>query len=208
MKPNQRGAFITIEGGEGTGKSTLTSALREALPEGTIFTREPGGSAGAEAIRELLVTGEPGRWDAETETLLLNAARRDHTIRVIEPALAEGRMVICDRYVDSTRAYQTTRGVSRALIDKLHEEVIGLEPALTLILDAPAEIGLSRAGARGGDERFERMGLEFHSSLREALLDIAASEPERCVVIDATASPETILETALSAINKRFDPAS
>jgi len=174
MKHAQRGRFITVEGGEGTGKSTLIQGLREALPPETLFTREPGGSEGAEEIRALLVTGEAGRWDATAETLLLNAGRRDHVIRVIEPAMRKGCDVICDRFVDSTR--------------------------LTFVLDAPAQIGLERASARGGAERFESMGLEFHAAVREAFLDIAASEPKRCSVIDARMTEQEVLSEAISPI--------
>lgn len=195
-----RGRFITIEGGEGTGKTTLISALRERLPDTTRFTREPGGSEGAEAIRALLVTGDAARWDAMTELLLLNAARRDHVMRVVEPALDTGQDVVCDRYLDSTRAYQGLRGVARCTIDDLHDQCVCLNPNLTLILDAPAETGLARAAERGGDARFESMGLDYHNSLREAFLDIAASEPERCRVIDATKSPAEVLASALAAL--------
>ena len=205
MKHAQRGRFITVEGGEGTGKSTLIQGLREALPPETLFTREPGGSEGAEEIRALLVTGEAGRWDATAETLLLNAGRRDHVIRVIEPAMRKGCDVICDRFVDSTRVYQGQRGVSRDSIDRLHEEFVGLDPSLTFVLDAPAQIGLERASARGGAERFESMGLEFHAAVREAFLDIAASEPKRCSVIDARMTEQEVLSEAISLIAARLN---
>lgn len=201
MKRGARGRFITIEGGEGTGKSTLIAALKDDPRfAGAIITREPGGSPGAEDIRALLVTGEPGRWDAQTELLLLNAARRDHAVRTIEPALLAGKTVLCDRYLDSTRVYQGARGVSRDMIDGLHDSAVGLMPERTLILDAPAETGLARAQARQGPDRFERMGLEFHTMLREGFLDIAQSEPNRCAVIDATGTPEAVLAAALAAL--------
>jgi len=196
--------FITIEGGEGTGKSTLIRGLVETLTakgRDVIQTREPGGSLGAEDIRSLLVTGDADRWDAMTELLLVNAARRDHVERVIRPAIARGSTVLCDRYVDSTRCYQGMRGVPRALIDSLHEGAIGLNPSVTLILDIPPEKGLARAADRGGDARFESMGLDYHTSLRKAFLAIAKSEPERCTVIDAMQSKEDVLTSALAALD-------
>lgn len=196
-------SFITIEGGEGTGKSTLIKGLARALSadgHDLVQTREPGGSPGAEEIRALLVTGEADRWDAMTELLLMTAARRDHVERVIRPALARGATVLCDRYVDSTRAYQGMRGVSRALIDRLHRDSIGLDPNRTLVLDLPAETGLARAEERGGAARFEGMGLDYHRRLREAFLEIAHAEPSRCMVIDAARTPEAVLSDALSAL--------
>ncbi len=196
-----RGRFITIEGGEGTGKSTLVAGLREAPAfADALFTREPGGSPGAEEIRALLVTGEPDRWDAMTELLLLNAARRDHVRCTVEPALAAGRDVICDRYLDSTRAYQGARGVDPTLIDLLHAQTIGLSPDATLLLDAPAEIGLARAASRAGPDRFEKMGTALHETLRQSFLAQASAEPERFTVIDATRTPGDILAAALAAL--------
>ncbi len=196
-----RGRFITIEGGEGTGKSTLVSGLRAASTfADALFTREPGGSPGAEEIRALLVTGEPDRWDAMTELLLLNAARRDHVRCTVEPALAAGRDVICDRYLDSTRAYQGARGVDPTLIDLLHARTIGLSPDATLLLDAPAEIGLSRAASRAGPDRFERMGTALHETLRQSFLMQAKAEPDRFTIIDATQTPDAILAAALVAL--------
>ena len=196
-----RGRFITIEGGEGTGKSTLVSGLRAAPAfSGALFTREPGGSPGAEEIRALLVSGDPDRWDAVTELLLLNAARRDHVRRTIEPALQAGRAVICDRYVDSTRAYQGMRGVAPALIDTMHVQTVGLLPDRTLLLDAPAATGLERAADRRGPDRFERMGLDFHERLRGAFHAIAAADPDRVTIIDATLPPADVLAAALEAL--------
>jgi len=197
-------SFITIEGGEGTGKSTLIRGLAEALMSkgrDVVQTREPGGSPGAEDIRALLVTGKADRWDAMTELLLVNAARRDHVERVIRPALARGATVLCDRYVDSTRCYQGMRGVPRALIDSLHEGAIALNPDTTLILDVPPEQGLVRAADRGGDARFESMGLEYHTQLRDAFLAIAKAEPDRCTIIEGTQSKESVLTAALNALN-------
>jgi len=198
-------SFITIEGGEGTGKSTLISGLAEALStQGieVIQTREPGGSAGAEDIRALLVSGDAERWDAMTELLLVNAARRDHVERVIRPALAQGATVLCDRYIDSTRAYQGMRGAPRSLINSIHEQAIGADPNITLILDAPPEQGLARAAERGGDARFESMGLAYHTKLREAFVGIAEAEPERCSIIDSTQSKEAVLASALAILNR------
>lgn len=195
--------FITIEGGEGTGKSTLIKALAAALvPYGydVVTTREPGGSDGAEEIRNLLVTGGTDRWDAMTELLLVNAARRDHAERVIRPALARNALVLCDRYIDSTRCYQGSRGVPRALIDRLHTDTIGLDPDLTFILDMPPEGGLARAGARGGDARFESMGLAYHTALRNAFRGIAEAEPDRCVLINASQPEQVVLAVALAAV--------
>ncbi len=200
-----RGRFITIEGGEGTGKSTLITGLR-ARPAlaNAVFTREPGGSAGAEEIRGLLVTGEPDRWDAVTELLLLNAARRDHVARTIEPALAAGQHVICDRYVDSTRAYQGLRDVPRDMIETIHSQTVALDPDVTLILDAPAEIGLQRAATRHGPDRFERMGLDFHTGLRAAFLSIAENAPDRCIIVDATQSADAVLAQVTTALEARL----
>ena len=152
------------------------------------ITREPGGAPGAEAIRELLVTGDPGRWDAAAETLLHYAARRSHLTDTIRPALARGEWVVCDRFSDSTLAYQGyVGGVDMVFISEIHARVGGdLTPDLTLILDLPPEAGLARAQARGeGEDRYERMGLNFHQRLRAAFLEIAAKEPERCMVVDA-----------------------
>jgi dTMP kinase len=186
------GVFVSIEGGEGGGKSTQAALLCEALRtrgKTVLATREPGGSAGAEAIRTLLVQGEPGRWDAMSEVLLLLAARRDHLRRTILPALAEGTWVICDRFGDSTMAYQGyAGGLGREAVETLAQAAIdGFSPTLTFILDLPVEEGLARAGGRvpSGEDRFERMGTDFHRRLREAFLDIARREPERCRVVDA-----------------------
>jgi len=187
-----RGYFITFEGGEGAGKSTQLRRLGDRLEAAgrvVVRTREPGGSPGAEAIRALLVTGEADRWSPMTETLLMYAARRDHVERVIRPALDRGAIVLCDRFADSTRAYQGAGGGAAAtLISALEAAVLGdLRPDLTLMLDLPVDIGLARAAGRGGGEaRFEAKGAPFHARLRAAFLAIADAEPERCAVIDAT----------------------
>ena len=197
-----RGLFITLEGGEGAGKSTQAARLAERLrKEGhrTAITREPGGSAGAEAIRGLLVTGEADRWSATAETLLMYAARFDHIERVIAPALERGELVVCDRFANSTRAYQGAGGgANLALIDALEAEARGLcWPDLTLIFDLPPAVGLTRASGRAGAEtRFEAKGLAFHERLRAAFLAIASAEPLRCRLIDAAAE-ETAVEAAV-----------
>jgi len=205
-----KGRFITIEGGEGTGKSTQISRLADRLRPivGEVFiTREPGGSTGAEQIRNLLVNGPPERWSAATETLLMYAARRDHIERLIEPAMRGGATVLCDRFHDSTRAYQgAAGGASHALIEALEKTVLeGLRPDLTVILDLPAEQGLARAKARDdGEERFEAKGGEFHERLRQAFLHIATREPDRCVVIDAGADIETVEARVWAAVSDRL----
>ncbi len=208
------GRFLTFEGGEGAGKSTQIKLLAAALRErglSVVTTREPGGSSEAENIRSLLVTGEPGRWDPISETLLLYAARRDHWLRLIEPALARGDWVLCDRFADSTRVYQGAgKGVDAALIEKLHVLSLGeVEPDLTLLLDLPAETGLSRSRARedaagSGETRFERMTLEFHRTLRAAFLSLAERHPARFVTIDATQGVAEVAGAVLDAVVQRL----
>ena len=205
-----QGHFISFEGGEGAGKSTQIRRLAERLRAAghdVIVTREPGGSPGAEAIRELLVNGAADRWSPVTETLLMYAARRDHVERVIRPALARGAVVLCDRFADSTRAYQGAGGDAPAtLIASLEDHVLGgTVPHLTLILDLPAEVGLTRAEARGGAARFESKGLEFHQRLRAGYLEIARIEPERCVVIDADADLDAVTAAIADAVSQRLD---
>jgi len=184
-----RGRFVSIEGGEGAGKSTQTALLVAALDRAGIAaraTREPGGSPGAEAIRRLLLEGEGERWDAVGEALLLVAARCDHVARLIAPALAQGEWVVSDRFADSTTAYQGYgRGLALADLAALHRFALGdFAPDLTLILDLPVEIGLARAAARSAADRFERLDREFHERLRRGFHTIAAAEPERCAIID------------------------
>lgn len=171
-----------------------------------IVTREPGGSPGAEAIRELLVNGAADRWSPVTESLLMYAARRDHIERVIRPGLARGAVVLCDRFADSTRAYQGAGGDAPAsLIAALEEHVLGgTVPVLTLILDLPAEVGLQRAEARGGAARFESKGLAFHERLRAGYLEIARREPDRCVVIDADAELDAVTAAISDVVVQRL----
>lgn len=205
-----RGRFITFEGGEGGGKSTQVKALAERLKAAgleVVATREPGGSVGAESIRELLVTGAADRWSPITETLLMYAARRDHIERVIAPALTRGAWVVCDRFADSTRAYQGAGGgTDPALIAALETHVLGeVRPDLTLILDLPVEEGLRRAHSRaGGETRFESKGEAFHERLRQGFLNIARREPERCVVIDAAQPIATVAEAIWGAVAARL----
>lgn len=204
------GRFITFEGGEGAGKSTQLRLLAEALTAAgfeVVTTREPGGSKGAEAIRALLVTGDTDRWDAETEALLHTAARRDHLARTVWPALARGAWVICDRFADSTLAYQGYgHGLSKDFIRDLTRLAIGdFKPDLTLILDLPVEEGLKRAGGRGGaEDRYERMGTAFHDRLRQGFLDIARADPDRCAVVDATLPLDEVRQAVLRAVKSRL----
>lgn len=205
-----KGRFITLEGGEGAGKSTQLRLLAEALAArgiDVLTTREPGGSPGAEDIRPLLVSGETGRWSPVTEALLHTAARRDHLERTVWPALDAGRWVLCDRFFDSTMAYQGYGlGLGRELIAGLQRIALGgFAPDLTLILDLPVEQGLSRAAARrGGEDRYERMALEFHERLRQGFLDIARQEPERCTVVDAARPAEQVHAEILKAVTARL----
>ena len=197
--------FITLEGVDGSGKSTQARLLKEALEaEGhsVLLTREPGGSPGAEEIRSLVLEGEPDRWSAETEILLFTAARRDHLERTILPALAAGTIVICDRFVDSTRVYQgLTRGDLRDVVDKLHALMIGREADLTLLFDMDPKLGLARAKARQTtEERFEDMGLEMQLAMRQGFLALAKGAPERFAVIDAGRDIEAIAADTLAAV--------
>lgn len=207
---SRRGRFITFEGGEGAGKSTQVRLLAEALRQrglGVVATREPGGSVGAEAIHTLLVEGAADRWDGVTEALLHNAARRDHLVRTVWPALERGEWVISDRFADSTLAYQGYgHGLAPALLEGLAAAATGgFRPDLTLILDLPVPEGLRRAGGRGGaEDRYERMGQDFHQRLRQGFLAIAALEPGRCAIIDATQTVDAVHEAVLSAVAARL----
>lgn len=205
-----RGRFITIEGGEGAGKSTQADLLIASLERGGIAarrTREPGGSAGAEAIRRLLLEGADERWDAVGEALLLSAARRDHLTRLVEPALDRGVWVVCDRFADSTLAYQGYgRGLPIADLLELQRFAIGdFAPDLTLILDLPVAEGLVRAARRAGAaDRFERLDTAFHERLRQGFLEIAADNPQRCLLVDASGSVETVHCAILAAVRQRL----
>lgn len=210
------GRFITVEGGEGSGKTTQARLLFEALNNAgipTLLTREPGGTDGAEDIRALLVRGETGRWDRITETLLYFAARRDHVHKFIRPALDRGEWVICDRFTDSTCAYQGYgHGVQLELIHGLHRLILGeFNPDLTLIFDIDAEQGIARAHAREGsiqhrsaEDRYERMGAIFHKNVRRGFIEIAKAEDKRCAVIPAAGSVESIHHTTVSRVQFRF----
>ncbi|WP_050385364.1 dTMP kinase [Bradyrhizobium pachyrhizi] len=212
QRPSLRGRFITFEGGEGAGKSTQIRKLAERLDSAklrAIVTREPGGSPGAEIIRHLVLSGMGKLLGPEAETLLFAAARDDHVRTVILPALNQGIWVLCDRFFDSTRAYQGQLGqVSPELVNALQRVTIGdLKPDLTFILDVPVEVGLQRAAARRGNataDRFEAEGIKFHQDLRDAYRRIAAEDPERCVLIDATADPDTVAARIWAALREHL----
>lgn len=202
--------FITLEGGEGAGKSTQSRRLVAALEAKGVSvcaTREPGGSPGAEDIRKLLVEGAPGRWDALTETLLMFAARADHLARAIRPALASGRFVVCDRFTDSTFAYQGAgRGLDERTIAAIEAATTqGFRPDLTLILDVPVATGLARAAGRDSQKsRYEQFDEAFHGRLRDYFLKLAGREPERCVLIDSTAPPDDVTARIWESVAQRF----
>jgi len=209
---SHQGRFITFEGGEGSGKSTQIQMLADYLKSKdikTLVTREPGGSPGAEVVRHLLLSGVGKLLGADAETLLFAAARDDHVHQVIRPALDGGTWVLCDRFTDSTAAYQGMAGkVDPAFIQALTHATIGsLEPDLTFILDVPVAVGLQRAIKRRGRavaDRFERESLSFHESLREAYRKIAAENPARCVVIDANAEPAEVAERIRQGLRDRI----
>jgi dTMP kinase len=199
--------FIVFEGGEGAGKSTQVQRLADALRargQDVVTTREPGGSPGAEATRALRVSGDTARWSPETEALLINAARADHLDRAIRPALAKGQWVICDRFADSTMAYQGYgMGLDRAWLEELRRRVVGdTEPGLTLMFDLPVEVGLGRAVA---SQRYEKMGQAFHETLRAAFKDIAVSKDGRKrVVIDAGKNVDQVAQQVLDAVSAAY----
>jgi dTMP kinase len=204
------GRFITFEGGEGAGKTTQLKRLAarlEAAGHEVVATREPGGSPGAESIRELVLKGSADRWSPVTETLLMYAARRDHIERVIRPALERGAWVVCDRFADSTRAYQgAAGGTEPALIAALETYILqATRPDLTVVFDLPVELGLERAHVRAGTEmRFESKGQAFHERLREGFLAIAKAEPERCAVVDATGDLDQVEARVWAAVQDRL----
>ena len=209
------GYFITFEGGEGSGKSTqiqlLVDHLSRALSDfAPVVTREPGGTDSAESIRQLLVTGKAERWRAATEAMLMSASRHEHVAHVLRPALAAGKLVICDRYNDSTRAYQgIVGGVPREDIEALNRLACGdLVPDLTILLDMDVAEGLRRASDRAGDEsRFESKGLEFHQKVRTAFLDLAGRYPDRFVIVDAGRSVETVAADIVDIVMPRLATA-
>jgi dTMP kinase len=207
-----RGRFVSFEGGEGSGKSTQIRMLAERLDAAklrAIVTREPGGSPGAEIIRHLLLSGMGKLLGPDAETLLFAAARDDHVRTVIKPALSQGVWVLCDRFSDSTRAYQGSLGkVAPAIMNAMERVTIGnLKPDLTIILDVPVEVGMQRAAARrgsGAPDRFEAEDVKFHQQLRDAYRQIAAAEPKRCVLIDANADANTVAARVWAALRDRF----
>ena len=207
-----RGRFVTFEGGEGAGKSTQIKLLADRLDEAgirAIVTREPGGSPGAEIIRHVVLSGMGKLLGAEAETLLFAAARDDHVHAVIQPALEQGIWVLCDRFSDSTRAYQGRQGqVAPELLNALERVTIGsLKPDLTVILDLPVEVGMARASLRRGTgvpDRFEAEGIAFHQGLREAFRQIAHEEPQRCVLLDATLTSNAVAGNVWDVLRKRL----
>ena len=204
------GMFITFEGIDGSGKSSQARLLADNLQAAgrdVKLTREPGGSEGAEEIRRLLVEGAPDRWSAETEILLFTAARRDHLEKTIEPALKAEKIVVSDRFADSTRVYQgAARADLRDVVDALHNQMIGREADLTFIIDMDPAAALSRGLARGsGEDRFEELGLEFQVALRQGFLELATDFPDRCHVIDGVRSIDEI-EAEISQITRKALP--
>lgn len=202
------GRFVTFEGGEGAGKSTQIARLADVLEQAgqaVVQTREPGGSPSAEAVRTLLL-GHAQEWQPLGETLLHFAARAEHLAQTVRPALAAGKWVLCDRFTDSTRAYQGFgQGVEMETIAALERMVVGdTRPDLTLILDVPAETGLARANGRGAADRYEGMDLAFHERLRQGFLAIAEGEPERCAVIDADRDLDAVAQTVLDTVRRRL----
>jgi len=206
-----RGRFISLEGGEGAGKTTLIESLRhhlEAQGHEVIVTREPGGTPGAEDLRTLLLTGATDRWSPMVEALLMYAARVDHVERLIAPALARGAWVLSDRFADSTLAYQgTAGGISVDAIRSIHKAALGdFAPDLTLVLDLDPLVGLRRTVERGEDPtRFELLETDFHTKLRQAFLDIAHAEPQRCAILDASHSPDDVFKAALAEMKSRLE---
>ena len=207
---NSPGRFITLEGGEGAGKSTQIQVVKDYLEArgiDVIVTREPGGTPVGQEIRNLLVSGDKDKWSPLSETLLILADRAAHLERVIRPALADGKYVVCDRFFDSTRAYQgIAGGLGLEVIHNLQQPVLGTTlPDVTLLLDIDPEKGLSRAQERGGDLRFESKTLAYHQTLRQAFLDFAKQEPERMVVIDADRDIEAVSTDIITVLGEHLD---
>ncbi len=213
-----RGQFITFEGGEGAGKSTQIKRLADYLRKcgvEVVTTREPGGSPGAEAVRHVLLSGAAEALGPEAEAILFAAARADHVAQTIEPALHDGKWVLCDRFIDSTRVYQGESGVEPAMLDKLEDVAVGrLMPDLTIIVDVPPKLGLARIAGRDEDsggaeqDRFERETLEVHTSRRKRFLDIADREPERCVVIDGSRRQDLVHADIVETVEGRLGPVA
>lgn len=211
-KDTHSGLFLTFEGIDGSGKSTQARRLAEHLRNlghDVVLTREPGGSPGAEEIRRLVLEGDPDRWSAETEILLFTAARRDHLERTILPALSAGKVVICDRFADSTRMYQgLSRGDLRALVDQLHQLMIGREPDLTMLIDMDPDVGLSRAKARQGtEERFEDFGPELQHKMRAGFLSLAQDFPDRFRILDGGQEMDAITAELVQITLQALDQA-
>ena len=207
---NSPGRFITLEGGEGAGKSSQIQVVKDYLEArgiDVIVTREPGGTSVGQEIRNRLVSGDKDKWCPLSETLLILADRADHLERVMRPALADGKYVVCDRFFDSTRAYQgIAGGLGLEVIHNLQQPVLGTTlPDVTLLLDIDPEKGLSRAQERGGDLRFESKTLAYHQTLRQAFLDFAKQEPERMVVIDADRDIDSVSADIITALGERLD---
>ncbi|WP_299353519.1 dTMP kinase [uncultured Shimia sp.] len=202
---NGIGSFITFEGIDGSGKSTQIKRLAETLKQSgrdVVLTREPGGSPGAEDIRKLVLEGDPDRWSAETEILLFTAARRDHLERTILPALAAGKIVLCDRFADSTRMYQgLSRGDLRHIVDQLHSLMIGREPDLTILIDMDPATGLARAKSRQtAEERFEDFGQGLQEQMRKGFLNLAQQFPDRFRVIDGEQDADAVASDIANAV--------
>ncbi len=207
----QTNKMIVIDGVDGSGKGVQSRRLLQSLQDAglqAILTREPGGSSAAEDIRGLLVTGEPEKWDSMTELLLMYAARRSHLRDTVWPALATGKWVISDRYADSSRAFQGIAGnLGLDTVEQIHRVTVGeFEPALVLILDLPESIALQRAHDRGGDEdRFEKKGADYHARVRDAFLQVAATDPARYHVIEADRSMDQVSQAIIEVVNQHFD---